>query len=247
VALAEIRAFARGAAGAAAGLDVDREWRGDAEAAARGFERRIEAARRLGALGRSLAASWPAAAREVFPGIAPAPELWGGVLAWAGLEALGRAVDPDRPGRAAARLFDALRLREPIARALMALGLAERSAWPAVARIRAGFAHAAAGVADARDAAPGAFAWVHDPDVAWAIGVHEHEGVRYFVQEPFERLLWWLALPALLTLAAERTPDPDVLRDLERQIARRAEAARVAGYRVESLLDSGPAGTPSSV
>ena len=275
VALAEVRAFARGAAGEAAGLGAEREWRGDAEAAARGFERRLEAARRLPALERALAAPWPAAAHAVLPGLvetretepargddasppaarddkrlAPDPDLtapagWGSVVAWAALEALGRAVDPDDPGPAAVRLFDALRLREPIARGLMELGLEERAAWLASARIRAGFAHATPRPGLRHEPPTNALTWIHDPDVAWAIGVHEHEGVRYFVQEPFEQLLWWMVLPALLDSAAEPQPDLEAPRALVEAITACARAARAAGYRVESLLDSGPSGARS--
>ena len=33
------------------------------------------------------------------------------------------------------------------------------------------------------------FSWLHDPDMAWLIGVHSYEGVRYFNKELFEQLL----------------------------------------------------------
>jgi hypothetical protein len=80
--------------------------------------------------------------------------------------------------------------------------------------------------------------WIHDADVAWLIGVHEHEGVRYFFKEPFERLLWWMSLPAMLEIAAAPQPDPEKLRLLERELASRMDAAKQAGYRVEEMLDT---------
>jgi hypothetical protein len=56
--------------------------------------------------------------------------------------------------------------------------------------------------------------------------------VRYFVKELFERLVWWRALPALLGLAAERSPPPKAIRALERDICAITEMAFFAGYRL---------------
>src|SRR2546428_9265408 len=74
--------------------------------------------------------------------------------------------------------------------------------------------------------------WIHDPDVAWLTGVNEYQGVRYFVKEPFEQLVWWMALPALLHLASEASPSAQAVRALERDIAAYLEAAAAVGYRV---------------
>ena len=54
-------------------------------------------------------------------------------------------------------------------------------------------------------AAGGPFSWLHDPDVAWLIGVHRYQDAQYFVKEPFERFLWWMTLPALLRMAEDST------------------------------------------
>ena len=72
----------------------------------------------------------------------------------------------------------------------------------------------------------------NDPDAAWLVGVNEYDGHRYFVKEPFERLAWWMSLPALLTLAAEKSPSEDAVRRVEREIAERLRAAEDAGYRM---------------
>src|SRR5207237_9613631 len=131
----------------------------------------------------------------------------------------------------APQLFDALRLREPLAEAFSLAGLTGEERWRAAARVRAAFAHAtwAPGAETVLDRAGAPFSWLHDPDVAWLVGLHEYEGVRYFVKEPFERLLWWMALRALLTLAG--TPQPDVakVRKLEHELAARMRAAAQAG------------------
>jgi len=63
--------------------------------------------------------------------------------AWLLLESCGRAFapDPEPAGRRALRLYDELLLREPLARALQALGAEGESAWRLAARVRALLAH----------------------------------------------------------------------------------------------------------
>ncbi|HMK30179.1 MAG TPA: hypothetical protein VK473_10880, partial [Terriglobales bacterium] len=92
-------------------------------------------------------------------------------------------------------------------------------------------------VTPGRPAAP--YSWLHDPDVAWLIGVHEYEGVRYFGKESFERLLWWMALRSLLDIAAQPAPDPHPVRELEQEIHSRLLAAERAGYKVSGLFAQG--------
>ena len=75
--------------------------------------------------------------------------------------------------------------------------------------------------------------------MAWLIGVHRYQDEQYFVKEPFERFLWWMALPSLLRLAEAPTADREAVSSLERQLERCLRAAADAGYRVEALL--GPA------
>jgi glycosidase len=207
------------------------EARGDIEGAVRAFEERLAAAPRVAALEARLPSPWPPDVRAlVATGTGAA---LGPILAWAALEALGRAHDPSNATEAAARLFDALRLRGVLAGALERLGLEGEECWRAAARVRVALAHArsAPAGAAARTPAP-ALDWLGDPDVAWLTGVNEYQGVRYFVKEPFERLVWWRALPALLRLAADPAPSPEALRALERDVAAHMEAAAAAGYRI---------------
>jgi hypothetical protein len=112
--------------------------------------------------------------------------------------------------------------------------------WRLAAMLRAAFAHAAwaPGFAVMPGQAAGTMSWIHDPDVAWLVGVHEHEGVRYLVKEPFERLMWWMSLRTLLEIASAPQPDPKKVRALEQELTSRIEAARQAGYRLEQMLDS---------
>jgi hypothetical protein len=149
------------------------------------------------------------------------------VLGWCAVEALGRLQSPPHPEAAAAVVFDALRLREPLAQAFAVPDAPAEHHWRWAARLRAAFAHSS------RTSAP--FSWIHDPDVAWLIGVHQHEGVGYFNKEHFERLLWWMALPDLLDIAQEEHPDPGKLDLVREEIAERAQMAARGGYKVEML------------
>ena len=65
-----------------------------------------------------------------------ATAMWGPVLAWCVLQLLAESIDKTRPERTALDLFDRLRLREPFARALAALGFEGEEAWRVAARIK---------------------------------------------------------------------------------------------------------------
>jgi hypothetical protein len=165
------------------------------------------------------------------------------------LEAVADVYDAAEAPRSAAHLFDALRLRETFAERFEALGLVDEERWQAAARLRAAFAHAAwaPGAETIGGRSTALFSWLHDPDVAWLIGVHEHEGVRYFVKEPFERLQWWMALRALIMLASAPRSDREAIQALEEEVQARMRAAEEAGYRVEALFESGRERQPTTV
>lgn len=163
---------------------------------------------------------------------------WGGVLAWAMLEAIGFAQDPESRCTGAVAVFDALRLRQAIAEALMKLGLEGEDRWRAAARIRASVAHPAwcpAAKEPSSQQAP-ALSWEHDPDVAWLLAVHEHEGTRYFNKESFEQLIWWSTLGALVGLT--EADETEALMKIEAEIRDRFRTAAEGGYQVEALLDT---------
>src|SRR5262249_22786160 len=205
------------------------------------FRKRIEAALRLDVTCRKAARNWPLAARgmPVFaanredgdrgPGAhsVETKAAWTAVLGWCAIEAVGVMRDAENPDAAAAWLFESLRLREPLAAAFAGQGLGEDENWRAAARLRASFAHSS------RTATGGS--WIQDPDVAWVIGVHQHEGVTYLVQEHLERLLWWMALRDLLEIGGAPQLDLGRLSLIEEEISARMEATKRAGYRVEAL------------
>ncbi|HET6935831.1 MAG TPA: alpha-amylase family glycosyl hydrolase [Candidatus Angelobacter sp.] len=197
------------------------------------FLSRIEAALKLPALCRRAGLRWPDEAECVLP-VTAAPKqsagTWACVLAWCALEAMGTLLDAEERDTAAVQLFDGLRLRNAIADAFEPCGIHGEERWRAAARLRASFAHAG------KFSAP--YSWVHDPDVAWVIGVHEHEGEKYLVKEQFEKLLWWMGFRRLLKMAAKEKPDKTELAELENEIRTRMETIAEGGYRVEALEDS---------
>ncbi len=218
------------------------ELRGDLGSAVQAFEKRLDAARRITALESRFTSPWPSDARGLF-----APDdsaAFGAVLTWCVMEALGRAYDPAHAAESAVQLFDVLRIRSVVAEAEERLGLSGEDRWRAAARVRLALAHGSStpstvrttasdvGSTTARPTPAVALDWLRDPDAAWLTGVHEYQGVRYFVKEPFERLVWWMALGKLLDLAVDASPAPQALRALERDIAAAVAAAAAVGYRL---------------
>jgi hypothetical protein len=218
-------------------------WQGDLQKAAERCERRLRAALRIPALEAHFSAPWPEEARAVLPTAFRRPAetagIWNTVVAWCALESLGFFHDSQRPAPAAAELFDRLRLRLPMAEAFANAGLSGEERWRAAARLRASFAHPT-WIPESQAGHPSEvpWSWLHDPDVAWLVGVNEYEGVRYLQKEAFERLLWWMALPRLLAIAEPAEIDVQALSALERRLQARIHAAANSGYRVEALFES---------
>jgi hypothetical protein len=225
-----------------AGFGRSRRWTGDRDKALQHFRQRLQSAKSLDAVVKQLPAAYTTEIKSVLPVEAveeiSAP-LWASLIAWATTEALGAYCDANTAHQAAAQVFDALRLREVMAQSLEKLGMHGEERWRTIARLHATFAHAAwapAAQASSHRSTP-VFSWLHDPEVAWLIGVHEWEGVRYFNKEAYERFLWWMALRSLLGLAEK--PDAKAVAALENEIELRLKAAEEAQYRTEVLLKVG--------
>ena len=244
--------YARSSAAEVAGLGPQRDWTGDQKVAVATFREHLEAALRLPAIEKQFKSAWTAETAKVLPTAKlPADKtlaLWSFVVAWAAIESLGHCCDPADPNIVSAQIFDALRLREVIAQSFAAAGAAGDDRWRAAARVRASFAHAAwaPAIAENRSRSTAVFTWLHDPDVAWLIGVHEYQGERYFNKESFEQFLWWMSLPALLTIASDQATEPAGLEALEKEIQSRLKSASDAGYRVEALLLAGSVRQPGT-
>jgi hypothetical protein len=218
----------------------------DLQAAGDQFAKHLRLAVRIPDLEGYFSKPWPDEARAVLPtrttlldgGIA----IWSTILGWCALEALGRLQKSAAPDAVAAALFDRLRLRQPAAEVFAAAGLKGEERWRTAARLRASFAYSSllAGTDLPPDGAAGApFSWLRDPDLAWLVGVHEHEGVRYLVKEPFEKLLWWMTLRTLFAILEKPSVDPEGIAGLERRLRAHVRAVADRGYRVEALFELG--------
>ena len=103
------------------------------------FRERIAAAMRLPIIEAAFARPWTAAARRVLPSPSPqftATAVWGPLLGWCLLELLAESIDAENPEQTALDLFDRLRLREPLAQSLSALGFEGEEGWRVAARIK---------------------------------------------------------------------------------------------------------------
>jgi glycosidase len=217
------------------------------------YRARLRAAMRVPAIEALFPAPWTMAARRMLPSPSPqltATAMWGPVLGWCALELLAESIDAENPERVALDLFDRLRLREPFAQALTALGFEGEEGWRAAARVKVWLlSWAGAGKPEEASEAiePAAVRgervalspslWL-DPDVRWLTGVHEAEGHDYLVRERYEELLWWLQLPSLLRLAGETAPSQAAanraaVRTMSKTIEEALAAAEAAGYRVD--------------
>ena len=189
----------------------------------------LDAASRLPALARQFADCWPPDAHHPLPAEKgqPLASAWAPLLAWIVL----RSSMPQN----AAQHFDTLYLRPALAEHLRSLGAnngdTQEESWRSAARVRLLLQW------------PGLAALAQpefwqDGDLRWLVGLHSHAGVEYFRKEGFESLLCWLALPALLHIAAEpnaatRTAE---LIQLEARLTAARNAAEAAGYRLDLWL-----------
>ncbi len=85
-------------------------------------------------------------------------------------------------------------------------------------------------------------ALLRDREMQQLLGVNRYQGVLWFNQQSFERLLWWLLLLAVVVVsaepgrtAAERAETIGACYDTTRYLR---EAAGRARYRVDTLLES---------
>jgi hypothetical protein len=244
--------YSHSAAAEIAGLGPQRGWSGDQAAAVAAFTKNLDAALRFAKLEKQFSAAWSKDAAMVIPAAATQPNatafIWSSVIAWAAVEALGHCCDPTDPSVISAQIFDALRLRAVMAESFVAAGATGDDRWRAAARVRASFAHApwAPSASESRSRSTAVFSWLHDPDVAWLIGVHEWQGDRYFNKEQFEQFLWWMSLRALLQAAAAPADERAKVTLLEKEIQSRLKAAADASYRVEALLQAGTVRHPAA-
>ena len=229
-------------AGESAGVAVPQQWRLKPEIAIKKLTQRMEAALSLRTVSKQAGVTWSPAAEFVLP-VHPADHpnaraVWSTILGWCAVDAMADAYDAAvsdsasedlRRAKTPVRLFDGLRLREALAEVFSASGLKGEESWRAAARLRACFVPSVS--------AWQTLSWLRDPDIAWAIGVHEHEGTSYVVQEHFERFLWFTSLPALLNHALDDVIGGEGIVKLQQQLERHITDVAAAGYKADVLED----------
>jgi hypothetical protein len=190
------------------------------------------------------------------------------LLGWCVLELLAESIDAESPQQTALDLFDRLRLREPFAQAFGSLGFEGEEGWRVAARIkvvllseaRIGQTEPIGEVPDpvskTESAAPEASAlgservalapdlW-DDPDVRWLTGAHQADGHSYLVREPYEEMLWWLLMPALLRIAAEPTLNRPAIVRIGERVDEALASAEAAGYQIDTLREPPAESTPA--
>jgi hypothetical protein len=237
--LESARHLSAGESAVTLGIPARQQWRGDVEEVLTAFTGRMRAASRIPSLQNSFSRPWTEHACAVLPSSSDGNGAqWATIIAWAAIHALGELQDERNSAQAATNLFDSFRLREPLAESLAQFGLEGDERWRAAARVRVIFANEP-WLPGAKRSARSPYSWLHDHDVAWLINVHEHQSVRYFNKEQYECLLWWMALPALVSIAEAKTFDHKALQHLEEQIRARIDAAEAVGYQVMALFELG--------
>jgi hypothetical protein len=125
-------------------------------------------------------------------------------------------------------MFDQLRLRHALADIFHGLGMGGDDGWRAAARVRF-LLHRAGPLSSELSHRE----W-QDGDVRWLTGTHTSQGVRYFNQESYEELLWWIQVPALV--AASPAEQRAAAQRTAIGVDRATQAAKDAGYRLDILL-----------
>ena len=238
--LKEEEQYISSGAGESAGFAAPQQWRLKTEGAIKKLTQRIEAALSLRTVSMQAGITWSPEADFVLPVHAAdhpnARAVWTTILGWCAVDAMAEAYntatsEPEDPrwGKTAVRLFDGLRLREALAEVFSAAGLKGEESWRSAARLRGCYVAAVS--------AWRTLNWLRDPDIAWAIGVHEHEETSYIVKEHFERLLWFTSLPALLSHALDDVTGPEEIVKLQQHLERHITDVAAAGYKADILED----------
>ena len=119
-------------------------------------------------------------------------------------------------------------LRHALADIFHSLGMGGEDGWRAAARVRF-LLHRATPLSPELSHRE----W-QDGDVRWLTGTHTSQDVRYFNQESYEELLWWIQVPALV--AASPAEQRAAAQRSAAVVDRATQAAKSAGYRLDTLL-----------
>ena len=172
-----------------------------------------------------------------------APAIWGGILSWLFVHSLGRALDESDFGGQSRSWIDEWLLGKIIAGALRDLGLDDEAAWWLVATLKLLTTHQSwfqARTPGKQEAYRVLETWLRDSEVQSFIQVNRYQDVLWFNKEAFEQLLWWMLIPAVVTLSADPSrPATEVaggITDCYQIIQQLLRAGLDSEYQLEKLL-----------
>jgi hypothetical protein len=185
--------------------------------------------------------AFDAAITEIQTGLDGELPIWSRIFSWAFVHALGKLVDAVDYDEQSRSWIDEWLLGRMIARALQEVGLDEAAATRAVVIVKrlTSYQHwfAVQGGAGARKTLE---ALLGDSEMQQLLGVNRYQGVLWFNQQSFERLLWWLLLLAAVMISADPARSPgevaETISACHETVRRMRVAAEESGYQVEKLL-----------
>ncbi len=186
--------------------------------------------------------SYAAAVRALQADLANDLALWSRIFSWAFVHALGKLDDPaDYDERSRSRIDEWL-LGRLIAGALRDAGMDEADAGRAVVIIKRLTSQQHWYVGQGATAGGGLLeGLLSDSEMQQLLGVNRYQGVLWFNQQSFERLLWWLLLLAAVMLHADPAHSEDeaaeALAACHATLRRLRAAAAESGYQVEKLVE----------
>ncbi|MHB1021157.1 MAG: alpha-amylase family glycosyl hydrolase [Acidobacteriaceae bacterium] len=208
----------------------------------------LEAAMKLSDLESEFKEVWPAAACAVLPRRHCKQDrttVWASILGWSVVRTIADVVTKQAPNLTPIDIFDSLRLRAAFAGIFIVLGMEKEASWQAAARIRTVLLPMVAdpqSIAKQMERLPLPL-W-SDQDVHWLTGLHDAEGALYFWKEAYEELLWWMALPELMSLAGMSALDRAEIQKLEAALLAATSVAEEANYNFDVLFGEPEIVTP---
>jgi glycosidase len=212
---------------------------GDAAVVARELRYELKTVLQLPIMERQFSSAALEHLRTALPGDM---ELWGSMLGWLFVHALGRAVAADAAGQQSRSWIDEWLLGRIIAGTLRDLGLDDAASARSVTLIKLLTSqqswHCRPGAGQAYLVLE---ELLSDGDVQQFLGVNRYQGVLWFHKEAFEQLCWWLLAVAAIQISSDpRRPAPEAAEQIAAcsavvQALRQAEER--SGFLVERLLE----------
>ncbi len=156
---------------------------------------------------------------------------------------MGRVLDESDSEEQSRSWIDEWLLGKIIAGVLRDLGLEGETAWRVVAIVKLLTTHQC-WFEEQIPARQGAYRvlemWLRDSEVQGFVQVNRYQDVLWFNKEAFEQLLWWMLVPAVVTLTADPSrPEAEVTGEITacyHIIQQLLRAEPKSEYQIEKLL-----------